>query len=144
MVEAKDIGMLLAFFGLYNNDVNGRTRIQKDICILKYERGVDLHFDFEAHYYGPFSAELSDTVDTLVAVGLLEEKIQVLPTGVLRYDYGLTEAGKQMSVDLIRSLKKTDPKTIQTIQELIINLKDKPIGEVVKQAKACSGIQSTL
>ena len=144
MIKQKDIELLVSFFGFYNDDVNGRTRIQKDICILKYEEKINFNFEFEPHYYGPYSSELTDTVDTLVASGLLEEKIEVLPSGILRYDYGLTHEGKSMFSVIQSKLEKENIEELTKIKETIKALKGRPIAEVISLAKACSGMQSTI
>lgn len=144
MIKELDIDLLFAFFGLYGTSVNGRTRVQKDICILKHEANIPFNFEFEPHYYGPYSSELTDTLDTLVAAGLLQERIEVFPPGIFRYDYALTEGGKRMFSAIENRLERRRPGIWATLKERITDLKGKSISEVTVLAKKCSGIQSTI
>jgi uncharacterized protein YwgA len=144
VIEELDIDLLITFFGFYGTSVNGRTRVQKDMCILKYDAKVPFNFEFEPHYYGPFSPELTDTVDTLTAAGLLEERIELLPLGILRYDYALTTEGRRMFHVIEHRLAQERPLILKTLKERIRVLKGKSIPEVTALAKKCSGIQSTV
>lgn len=144
MIREQDIDLVITFFGIYNSDVNGRTRIQKDICILKYRENIPFNFSFEPHYYGPFSSELTDTVDTLVAAGILHESIEVLPNGIARYDYGLTAEGLRMFHVIQQKMLQHNSVLYNRLNELIPTLRGKSIPQVVREAKACSGMQSTI
>jgi uncharacterized protein YwgA len=144
VIKGLDIDLLVVFFGLYGNSVNGRTRVQKDICILKHDAGIPFNFDFEPHYYGPYSSELTDTVDTLIAAGLLEERIEFLPPGIFRYDYALTGEGKRMFSSIENRLGRRRPEIMEALRERITVLREKSISEVTAIAKKCSGIQSTI
>ena len=144
MIKELDIDLLVAFFGFYDANVNGRTRVQKDICILKHDAEIPFNFEFEPHYYGPYSSELTDTVDTLIAAGLLEERIEFLPPGIFRYDYALTKEGKRMFSVIENRLERKRPGILATLKERITELKGKSISEVIILAKKCSGIQSTI
>lgn len=124
--------------------LSGRTRVQKDICILKYGENIPFNFDFESHYYGPFSSELTDTVDTLVAAGILQESIESLANGVARYDYGLTAEGQRMFHIIQQKILQHNPDLYNRLTELIPTLRRKSIPQVVREAKACSGMQSTI
>ena len=143
MIKEIDIDLLVAFFGFYDTSVNGRTRVQKDICILKHDAELPFNFEFEPHFYGPYSSELTDTVDTLVAAGLLEEKIDVFPPGIFRYDYALTEEGKRLFSAIESRLERMRPGILAALKERITDLKGKSMPEVIVLAKKCSGIQST-
>jgi uncharacterized protein YwgA len=144
MIKKSDIVLLIAFFGSYNSKVRGRTRVQKDICILKHKDKIPFNFKFEPNYYGPYSYELTDTVNTLVAAGLLEQSITHLSSGIRRYDYTLTEEGEEM----FQKIKMApDPRTsglLEKSTKRIKALKEMSIPEVTDLAKKCSGIQSTI
>jgi uncharacterized protein YwgA len=144
MIKKSDIVFLIAFFGFYNSKVRGRTRVQKDICILKHDDKIPFNFKFEPNYYGPYSYELTDTVDTLVAAGLLEQNITHLSSGDRRYDYSLTEEGKE----LFRKIKMTpdlrNSEMMTRLTDRIKKLRKMSIPEVTDLAKKCSGIQSTV
>jgi len=144
MIKKSDIMLLIAFFGFYNSKIKGRTRIQKDICILKHRDEIPFNFKFEPNYYGPYSYELADTVDTFVAAGLLEQNITHLSSGDRRYDYALTEEGKE----LFRKIKKIpdlrDSEMMTRLTTRIKRLRKMSIPEVTDLAKKCSGIPSTI
>jgi uncharacterized protein YwgA len=144
VIKELDIDLIVAFFGIYGKSVNGRTRVQKDICILKHDANIPFNFEFEPHYYGPYSSELTDTLDTLVAAGILQEKIDMLLSGIFRYDYALTEEGKSMFSAIENRLEQRRPEIMATLKEKITDLKGKSIPEVTILAKKCSGIQSTI
>lgn len=50
----------------------GKTFIQKAVYILQEWLDGDSDYKFKLHYYGPFSATLSDELDYLVELGLIE------------------------------------------------------------------------
>jgi len=52
----------------------GRTRLQKLACLFELA-GVGAEFSFSYHHYGPYSKELSVSVDDASAIGLLEETV---------------------------------------------------------------------
>lgn len=52
----------------------GRTRLQKLACLFELA-GVGAGFNFSYHHYGPYSRELSVSVDDASAIGLLEETV---------------------------------------------------------------------
>jgi hypothetical protein len=142
LTTALDIALLINFFGHYNGSVRGRTRIQKDICILKYKDNIPFTFEFESNYYGPYSYSLSDTVDTLIAAGLLEETVVLLSSGVKRYDYKLTQEGNELFENSRRALRRKEPGILSRLNTRTRRLQRLTISEATIQAKKCSGIQS--
>ena len=58
---------------LAGGQVVGRVRLQKMFYLLD-RIGLQSDFDYEYHYYGPYSAELADTVDDANAFGLIKER----------------------------------------------------------------------
>ncbi len=88
-------------------EISGRTRLQKTVYLLRERFGVPFKLKFKPYYYGPYSDELSDMVENLVALGLVEEHRRYLADGVVEYSYKLTDAGSgflgsQVSVEAIR------------------------------------------
>lgn len=144
MIKKSDIVLLIAFFGSYNSKVKGRTRVQKDICILKHKERIPFNFKFEPNYYGPYSYELTDTIDTLVAAGLLEQRISLLSSGIRRYDYSLTEEGDEMFQKIKMDSDFEESALLTELTNGIKALKEMSIPEVTALAKKCSGIQSTI
>jgi uncharacterized protein YwgA len=144
MIKESDIALLIAFFGAYNSKVRGRTRVQKDVCILKHKNNIPFNFKFEPNYYGPYSYELTDTVDTLVAAGLLEQSITHLSSGIRRYDYALTKEGEEMFQKIKRAPDLRTSELLKKLRNRTRVLKAMSIPEVTDLAKKCSGIQSTI
>lgn len=142
MVEASDIALLIAFFGFHDSRVEGRTRIQKEICILKHRDAVPLSFDFKPYFYGPYSPELADVIDTLLATDVVEQSIERLGFGVYRYDYTLTEQGKKLFDSIKERLEKSKPELVAELEKNVKRLEKMEIPEIVSLAKECSGITS--
>ncbi|MCL1976871.1 MAG: hypothetical protein FWG55_02005 [Candidatus Bathyarchaeota archaeon] len=137
MITADDIVLLINFIGNCKK-VEGRTRIQKDICILKYEDKIPFNFDFASNYYGPYSHSLSETIDVLIAADLLTENITTLKTGFKRYDYKLTKAGQKMYAANKNLIEHDFP----VLKSKALKLCTLTIADVTTRAKNCSGIPS--
>ncbi|MFB6177024.1 MAG: PadR family transcriptional regulator, partial [Halobaculum sp.] len=54
--------------------IEGITRFQKLVFLAQREQSVESLYDFEAADYGPFSKELYDDLDKLVAKDFLSRK----------------------------------------------------------------------
>jgi len=94
-------------------EVAGRTRLQKMIYLLRERFGVPFRLKFKPYFYGPYSDELSDIVENLVALGLIEENRRYLADGVVEYSYKLTDAGSgfletQVSSETLRKPQLTN------------------------------------
>ena len=50
----------------------GTTFIQKTIYVLQNWLGWNLNYNFKLHYYGPYSSDLSDDLNVLNELGLIE------------------------------------------------------------------------
>lgn len=143
MSQPNDISLLIAVIGSHASRVKGRTRLQKEVCILKYGENVPFGFGFESHHYGPYSAQLTGALDTLIAAGLVEQSIVELSFDKWRYDYGLTEKGKRLFESVREALEKSNPNLVDKLADSVKKLEDMSIPSVVSLAKECSGIQST-
>lgn len=66
----------------------GRKRLQKVVYLLQWA-GCPLDCRFTLHHYGPYSRDVADTCDEMVAAGLVEETGGPA-TGELQYAYKLT------------------------------------------------------
>lgn len=88
------------------NEVKGKTRFQKLMFLVQkntLEQNVtNLDYDFKLHHYGPFSAELSSIIESLVNRNYLQEDIEATPSGYLRYTYRLTPDGKELVKGVLR------------------------------------------
>src|SRR5438445_13380125 len=80
--------------------VQGRTRFQKLVflvqCRAKSKNIPSSSYRFEPYRYGPFSSELSEQLERLVASGYLTFTPETTPGGYTRYAYTLTNTGKTL------------------------------------------------
>lgn len=77
--------------------VVGRVRLQKMFYLLD-RIGLGSGFDYEYHYYGPYSSEVAEAVEDAAAFGRLEERVgrrsyDGVSYSILRiHDYRLSRA----------------------------------------------------
>ncbi len=81
------------------NDAGGRVetriRLQKLAYLCRQMRSADFtDVEFSFHHYGPYSREISDTIQHSVNHGLVNEVSDEFAGGV-RYLYSLSEQGKE-------------------------------------------------
>lgn len=88
-------GLMLLVFAA-GGKIDTRIKVQKQAFLLAASDAGD--FDqsaFSYHHYGPYSREISDTLQFAVSSGLLvEHKEQGISDGV-RYSYSITDLGRQ-------------------------------------------------
>jgi uncharacterized protein YwgA len=135
----RDIPLLIAVFGLHQNKtIAGRTRIQKEVCLLKFKSQLPFTFEYKSYFYGPYSEELSDTINTLVGVKLLEETVTSIGYNSYRYNYSLTKQGEE----LFTKISQEDGELIGKISAEIKAFEAMPTPELVATAKSASGLKS--
>ncbi len=93
------IAILLAADNEVGGTVQGRTLLQKKLYFLSTMMKQD--FGYKPHYYGPYSGEVAEAVDSLVSSGFLTEQRDVFPSSnyfceVRRYAYTITADGKKL------------------------------------------------
>ena len=87
---------LIAGFG---GQIQGRTLLQKRAYFVARLCAVSVELGYEAHYYGPYSAVVDNTVTRLMSLGFVTEEntgFGVASSGfeIRRYDYHLTRDGQ--------------------------------------------------
>ncbi len=132
MISGSDIALLLALFRICDNSVSGRKRLQKMVCILKFRYGIPFSFSFKPYFYGPYSEELSDLVETMKSVGILNEVTAPIAPGIVQYRYNLTAKGVTA---FQRSRSLIDKATLQMMERKIGELNDLPTRELVILSK---------
>lgn len=90
---------LLAVSEEENSRLEGRTLLQKKLYFLSVLMKKD--YQFRPHYYGPYSENVADAIDSLVASSFLKENTEVFPTANVfgegkRYSYTITEDGLEL------------------------------------------------
>lgn len=139
MPKVTDIVLLISLFGSHEgNRIEGRTRIQKEVCLLKYKSKLPFTFDFIPYFFGPYSEELSETLNTLVGVKLLKETIIPVGFNSFRYDYELTKQGK----DLFNKLLKDSKEVANSVIKEAEGFEALETRDLVSLAKRISGIES--
>ena len=79
------------------------------VCVMKYKDGVPFSFEFKPYFYGPYSEDLSDVIETLVGAGLLvEERELIWPSRLVRYRYSLSGKGKELSDRIVGLSERQD------------------------------------
>lgn len=74
----------------------GKTFIQKSIYILQEGLDEPLRYDYRLYFYGPYSQELANDIDTLSDLGLIDIEYSTSGYG---YQIKLTEYGKRFLHD---------------------------------------------
>ncbi len=90
MDDFKKIVAILQLLKKVNREV-GKTFIQKSIYLLQEGLKENLDYDYKLHFYGPFSQELADDIDTLEDLGLIDVNYDPKGHG---YHIRITEEGK--------------------------------------------------
>lgn len=131
MKEKRDVFLLLLLLQL-SKKVQGRTRFQKTVCLLKYKYQIPFSFNFKYYYYGPYSDELADTLSLLHGTNLVEEISESISEGMVRYSYKLTERGE----DIIKSTSSTtDRKFLSKMKKDIEEIQKVRTPELIALAK---------
>jgi uncharacterized protein YwgA len=94
MIADQDVAFILQLFSSVGGAIEGRKRLQKLVFILKEERGIPFSFSFQPYFYGPYSEDLTDLIETLVSSQFLREEEEEMWPGIVQYDYTLTEKGE--------------------------------------------------
>jgi len=78
-----------------DGEVEGITRFQKLVFLAQRERDGAAPYDFQADDYGPFSPDLYDDIDQLVADDLIEYDECETDFGNKKQVYTLTDKGRR-------------------------------------------------
>src|SRR5258705_142192 len=102
----------LAMIGSWADErgIQGRKRLQKVVFFLQ-AAGCPLDCRFTLHHYGPYSRDVADVCDEMVAAGLLEEHVTPNATGA-QYGYKLTARTRQ----LLDAMAREDGARAATLQ----------------------------
>ncbi len=92
-----------------DNNIKGKTYLQKCMYFLNKNIGLDLRFI--PHYYGPYSPDINIELSNLIAIGIINEKEEDL--GIFnshgferkRFDCELTPAGEKIAKRIAEKYK---------------------------------------
>lgn len=105
--------------------VAGRTLLQKTLYFLNEK--LDFGIEFTPYYYGPYSAEVADTIASLKGSGIIKESVETFPSfnfGVTfeprRYVYQSTDMGRQM----VKLIKERQPQEVNKVEDVLKQMKE--------------------
>lgn len=76
--------------------LKSRTRLQKIVFLIQDNLASILHYEFQKGYYGPYSYKLRSIVDELVALGLVNETVEITASGNDMVCYQMTDSGRAL------------------------------------------------
>lgn len=138
MKNKTDILLLLLLLHYSKKPIKGRTRLQKIVCVLKEKFHVPFDFKFRPYYYGPYSNDLSDSLSLLEGTNLVNETSEVLGRLAVRYNYELTEKGREMAEAIISKIN--NKKFLEDFEEHLTEIQQIPTQELISLSKKISGI----
>ena len=110
----------------FGREIQGKTLLQKRCYFVGLLSGQLDEMKFQAHYYGPYSAEIDGALGQLRALGFVSESRSGFGVvggrgfEVSRYDYRLTEDGQK-----IAALRKTHrPADWDAVSQAVQRIKD--------------------
>jgi len=107
------LATLLSWAG--DDGMQGRKRLQKVVFFLQ-QAGCPLNCHFTLHHFGPYSRDVADTCDEMVAAGLILEHGG--PSGgSMQYAYSLAPATRQ----LLGLTSDAQMQSFQTLGASLIN-----------------------
>lgn len=121
-MEAHQIVLLIVSEN--GGSLRGKTLLQKRGYFVSKAMEIDL--GYRAHFYGPYSPVIEDGIAQAKALGFLQEKTlgfgvaDSIGFEVRRYDYSLTEDGKE----IVARLRDRSPKEVEKIRKALDALKD--------------------
>jgi len=132
MKNISDTFLLLVLMH-FGKKVQGRTRFQKTVCVLKYVCKIPFQFKFKSYYYGPYSDDLADALSLLQGLNLITEEAEDIGEGMVRYTYRLTDKGAYI-VNLLIS-KTSDKKIVSRIEKQLAEIQRMPTSELIVLSK---------
>ena len=136
-MSISDAALVLSL--LNSNDtkkIEGRTRIQKIVYILKKEDGIPFTVKYKPYFYGPYSDELAETLSNLQALDMIVEEREHKGNGIYQYNYVLTASGLHFANRFVEKFHKEDSEMEKKLREKTIELTKQPLSDVVRKAKS--------
>ncbi|HKU32716.1 MAG TPA: hypothetical protein VJR22_02580 [Candidatus Nitrosotalea sp.] len=137
-----DLALLLTLIHLNDDKIEGRKRLQKQVCILKYGAKIPFNYEFRSYYYGPYSDNLTEAIDTLTSLGFIKERREMLTDYISKYVYELTDDGKKKVSSVLIKMKKNNPQLLSKLNSSVNELKTKRTDELVIKSKEVSHLTS--
>jgi len=93
---------LLCVIDAKGGSIRGRTLLQKTCYFVSILLNRARETDFKAHFYGPYSPTIDETLNEMVSLGLLQQRQIRFGAAdssgfeIRRNDFELTEAGREL------------------------------------------------
>ena len=92
--------VLLLAYKAFDGTMKGKTLLQKRVYFLSVV--LDMGLGYDAHYYGPYSEDISNANSELKAFGYVSESssrfgVDLKGFEMARYDYKLTDDGERLA-----------------------------------------------
>lgn len=122
----KKSDFLLCVISAKGESIKGRTMLQKTCYFVSVLSGGVGETDFRAHFYGPYSPSLDDTLNELVSIGLLQQRQIGFGAAdrsgfeIRRNDFELTDAGKE----IVALVKNGNAEEWAEIDECVRRIRD--------------------
>lgn len=118
--------LVLMVLDAYGGSISGKTLLQKVCYFMDVSFGLDI--GFKAHHYGPYAPTIEDAIGELKELGFISEET----TGfgiqsssgfgeVKRYDYRLTNDGKEVVGALKQKMSEQWENVRQRVQSIRAN-----------------------
>jgi len=133
--ELSDLLLLLVVLRELGQVV-GRTRLQKIVYLLREMYQIPFRFRFKPYFYGPYSEDLSDAIENLTALGVIEEGRRYLAEGVIEYSYSLTRRGSSFLEGQITGEIARRPPLGASLAKALRELEALPTSTLVSSAKS--------
>jgi len=97
-VNASFLETLIPLYFIYLSrlPLRGRTKLQKLVFLFQMKTGVNVDYQFDKEYYGPYSFKLHLILDNLKSMGFVHEKSETTPSGNVVVQYELTRSGESL------------------------------------------------
>lgn len=94
-------------------EIHGRTKFQKMVFLAQEELGAEKVFPYKKYHYGPYSWDLTETIERMIARGDITEKVEDFGD-VIRYSYTASEEG----IKAVGESCKLDSESLATMKTL--------------------------
>jgi uncharacterized protein YwgA len=131
MSNPTDLALLVMALGEARGPINGRKRLQKTVCLLKYQNKIPFSFEFKPYFYGPYSEKLAEAIEVLESSNIVNEEPELLSNDVIQYNYELTESGKKLH----KKLAKQNEQLASNLAEVLESITELPTSELVRLSK---------
>lgn len=125
-MDAKTVIMLIVAEGHKREIEVGRTLLQKVGCFAN--ELCNLGLQYRSHYYGPYSDGLEASLNSAVAIGLVEESCDTFsrpneqPFEGVRYEYRLTDGGRAILNDRLEEPEGQEVERVRNTIDRILEM----------------------